>query len=69
MQDRPAPRAGYQDPLVSIQDGELVIRRYYFPTRPKRIRLAGITRGGGVRHDQGHRQVADLGLGRPGPLA
>jgi hypothetical protein len=44
MQDRPAPRAGYQDPLVSIQDGELVIRRYYFPTRPKRIRLAGITR-------------------------
>ena len=44
MQDRPAPSAGYQDPLISIQDGELVIRRYYFPTGAKRIRLAEITR-------------------------
>jgi len=42
MQDRPAPSAGYQDPLIRIQDGELVIRRYYFPTGTKRIRLAGI---------------------------
>lgn len=43
MQDRPAPSAGYQDPLIGIQDGELVIRRYYFPTGTKRIPLAGIT--------------------------
>jgi hypothetical protein len=44
MQDRPAPSAGYQDPLIRIQDGELVIRRYYFPTGAKRIWLAAITR-------------------------
>jgi hypothetical protein len=30
-------------PLISIQDGTLTIRRYYFPTRAKRIRLKAIT--------------------------
>jgi hypothetical protein len=43
MQHRPAEGAGYHDPLIAIQDGELVIRRYYFPTGAKRIRLAAIT--------------------------
>jgi hypothetical protein len=44
MQDRRAGPAGYRDPLISIQDGTLVIRRYHFPTGTKRIRLAEITR-------------------------
>jgi hypothetical protein len=44
MQDRPAPSAGYQDPLIRIQNGELVIRQYYFPTGAKHIRLAAIIR-------------------------
>jgi len=44
MRDRRAGPAGYQDPLISIQEGTLVIRRYYFPTGTKRIRLAAITR-------------------------
>ena len=44
MHHRPAGGTGYQDPLIAIQDGTLVIRRYYFPTGTKRIRLAGITR-------------------------
>jgi hypothetical protein len=48
MQHRPAEGAGYHDPLVSIQDGELVIRRYYFPTGAKRIRMASIS---GVEQD------------------
>jgi hypothetical protein len=30
-------------PLISIQDGTLTIRRYYFPTGAKRIRLEAIT--------------------------
>jgi hypothetical protein len=44
MQDRRTGPAGYQDPVISIRDGELVIRRYYFPTGSKRVRLAAITR-------------------------
>jgi hypothetical protein len=43
MQDQPRGSAGYQDPLISIQDGTLVIRRYYFPTGTKHIRLASIS--------------------------
>jgi hypothetical protein len=43
MRDRPTGSAGYQDPLISICGGELVIRRYYFPTGAKRIRLAAIS--------------------------
>jgi hypothetical protein len=43
MRDRPTGSAGYQDPLISIRGGELVIRRYYFPTGAKRIRLAAIS--------------------------
>ena len=43
MQDRHTGPAGYQDPLISIQEGTLAIRRYYFPTGTKRIRLAAIT--------------------------
>jgi hypothetical protein len=44
MQHRPAEEAGYQNPLIHIQDGTLAIRRYYFPTGTKRIRLAAISR-------------------------
>jgi hypothetical protein len=44
MQHRPAGGTGYQDQLISIQDGTLAIRRYYFPTGTKRVRLAEITR-------------------------
>jgi hypothetical protein len=44
MQHRPAGGATYQDSLIVIGDGTLVIRRYYFPTGAKRIRLAEITR-------------------------
>jgi hypothetical protein len=44
MQHQPAGGAGYQDPLIAIRDGELALRRYYFPTGTKRIRLAAITR-------------------------
>jgi hypothetical protein len=44
MQHRQAGGATYQDSLIAIQDGTLVIRRYYFPTGTKRIRLAAITR-------------------------
>lgn len=43
MQDRRTGTAGYRDPLISIQEGTLAIRRYYFPTGTKRIRLAEIT--------------------------
>jgi hypothetical protein len=43
VDDRRAGRASYQDPLISIQDGTLTIRRYYFPTGAKRIRLEAIT--------------------------
>jgi hypothetical protein len=43
MQHQPAGGTSYQDPLISIQDGTLMIRRYYFPTGTKRIRLAAIT--------------------------
>jgi hypothetical protein len=42
MQHPPAEGTGYQDPLISIQDGVLAIRRYYFPTGTKRIALAAI---------------------------
>lgn len=44
MQHRPAEGATYQDPLISIQDGTLAIRRYYFPTGTKRTGLAAISR-------------------------
>jgi dipeptidyl aminopeptidase/acylaminoacyl peptidase len=43
MADRCTGTAGYQDPLISIRAGTLAIRRYYFPTGTKRIRLAAIT--------------------------
>jgi hypothetical protein len=43
MQDRSKGSAGYQDPLISVQDGTLMIRRYYFPTGTKRIPLPMIT--------------------------
>jgi hypothetical protein len=43
MQHQPAGGATYQDSLIAIRDGRLVIRRYYFPTGTKRIRLASIT--------------------------
>jgi hypothetical protein len=43
MQHRPAEGATYQDSLIAIQDGTLVIRRYYFPTGTKHIRLAAVT--------------------------
>jgi hypothetical protein len=59
MQDRPAPRVGYQDPLVVIQDGLLVIRRYYVPTGAKGIRLvviAGIPSSTGAPGGTGQRR-------------
>jgi hypothetical protein len=43
MQHPPVGGTSYQDPLIAIRDGTLVIRRYYFPTGTKRIRLAKIT--------------------------
>lgn len=43
MQHQPAGGATYQDSLIAIRDGTLVIRRYYFPTGTKHIRLAAIT--------------------------
>ncbi len=43
MQHQSAGGAAYQDPLISIRDGTLAIRRYYFPTGTNRIRLAEIT--------------------------
>jgi hypothetical protein len=63
VDDRRAGRASYQDPLISIRDGTLTIRRYYFPDRGQAHPAGGDHRGRGVRHDQGHRQVADLGSG------
>jgi hypothetical protein len=43
MQHQPGGGTSYQDPLIAIQDGTLAIRRYYFPTGTKHIRLAAIT--------------------------
>jgi hypothetical protein len=43
MKNHRAGSASYQDPLVAIQHGTLVIRRYYFPTGVKRIRLEAIS--------------------------
>ena len=43
MQHQPAGGATYQDSLIAIRDGTLVIRRYYFPTGTRRVRLATIT--------------------------
>jgi hypothetical protein len=31
MQHPPVGGTGYQDPLIAIHEGTLVIRRYYFP--------------------------------------
>jgi hypothetical protein len=57
MKNHRAGSASYQDPLVAIQHGTLVIRRYYFPTGVKRIRLEAISgakpRSTALRRDVG----------------
>jgi hypothetical protein len=49
MDDRSAGTASYEDPLISVRDGTLTIRRYHFPTGAKHIRLEAITGVEGYR--------------------
>ena len=42
MTDRAAESGSYHDSLISLRHGMMTIKRYYFPSGTKRIRLAQI---------------------------